>query len=326
MKTIKKEHIGSWLNKLEAIYKVFAPLALARGNRAIGPLSQGELELGGQLMLSPVRVFFPESEPVVKFENGQSKGMVHKFCKPAFVFGCSAGDTKSIKFVDRFFETDFIDPNYKARREGALIAAYTGFVSGDNFEAVATQGYDVQFVVLKDGSCLVKPGSDAGAALIEELEDAPPDAEARWKALEDKTRAIPKEADLDKAAELLKAGKVTREFWVEIGNRCISCGGCTYICPTCTCFDMYDKGDLDKCYRMRCRDSCLMSGFTREASRHNPRGDDGKRAQRRIEHKLLYDVKRWQEIGCVACGRCDDTCPTGIGLYNVVKEMIRTCG
>jgi len=343
VKIIKRDDLNNWLLSFEECYTVYAPVALDKNNRTLALINEKtDLSPGGQLPLGPIRLFFPECEKLLKYKNGQSSGITKTFSKPLLIFGCSAADVKAIKFSDRFFNTDFVDPNYESRRQNAVTIVYSGYVnngssknsannsnsSNTEFEALAFSDYDIQVVSLENNECLVKAGSDPGKELIEKfnskLTSATPDTYNLWNELEVKTREIPKEADIKKAAKLLAHDKVEDEFWDEIGKRCISCGGCTYVCPTCTCFDVYDRGSKNEGVRLRCRDSCLLGGFTREASRHNPRGSDGKRTKRRIEHKLLYDPMRWDgETGCIECGRCDNACPTGIGMYNVVKEMLK---
>ncbi len=113
--------------------------------------------------------------------------------------------------------------------------------------------------------------------------------------------------------------------WEYFGNKCITCGGCSFVCPTCTCFNVFDRvfreGNGE---RLRSWDSCLYGGFTKEASGHNPRASKGSRLKRRHEHKLLYHTDR-ETYGsmstCVGCGRCSDCCPVHIGTIEVAKHL-----
>ena len=111
-------------------------------------------------------------------------------------------------------------------------------------------------------------------------------------------------------------------FWEQLANRCIACTSCNLVCPTCTCFDVFDRKDEDRDERWRMWDSCQLDGFMREASGHNPMGKEAVRTRRRIHHKLGADPRRWGQITCMLCGRCDDACPTGIGIKAVCREMV----
>jgi formate hydrogenlyase subunit 6/NADH:ubiquinone oxidoreductase subunit I len=113
---------------------------------------------------------------------------------------------------------------------------------------------------------------------------------------------------------------------MSVSDRCIACTSCNLACPTCTCFDVFDRQAGDKVHRWRIWDSCQLDGFMREASGHNPMGQEYQRTRRRIHHKLGADVQRWGQISCMLCGRCDDVCPTGIGIKAVCKEMVEKYG
>ena len=127
--------------------------------------------------------------------------------------------------------------------------------------------------------------------------------------------------------KLLLEEKVPDEFWVTISNRCIACTSCNLACPTCTCFDVFDRrGDKGNTERWRIWDSCQLDGFMREASGHNPMGTENLRTRRRIHHKLAADPTRWGQITCLLCGRCDEVCPTGIGIKSVCREMVDRYG
>ena len=119
-------------------------------------------------------------------------------------------------------------------------------------------------------------------------------------------------------------GNILEKTWEEIGNRCLECGGCTYVCPACTCFTVSDRQTgPNEIERVRIWDSCALGGFTRMAGGFNPRRAVHDRRNRRFFRKLAhYFIQRELSMACVGCGRCAAVCHGDVGMPSVV-EMIR---
>jgi ferredoxin len=119
-------------------------------------------------------------------------------------------------------------------------------------------------------------------------------------------------------------GNILEKTWEEIGNRCLECGGCTYVCPACTCFTVSDRQvGPDEIERVRIWDACALSGFTRMAGGFNPRRAVHDRRNRRFFRKLAhYFIERELTMACAGCGRCAAVCHGDVGMPSVV-EMIR---
>lgn len=111
--------------------------------------------------------------------------------------------------------------------------------------------------------------------------------------------------------------------WKGISEKCLGCGICTYICPTCHCFDFRDIFAGGKTIRYRCWDSCMYPKFTLHASGHNPRTSKKERFRQRVLHKYVYVKKNFGYIACTGCGRCIRSCPAGMNIRNVVHEISR---
>ncbi|HTT69724.1 MAG TPA: 4Fe-4S dicluster domain-containing protein [Anaeromyxobacteraceae bacterium] len=126
------------------------------------------------------------------------------------------------------------------------------------------------------------------------------------------------------AVRLVSEGGVPEKTWEEIGRRCLECGGCTYVCPACTCFTVSDRpSGPDEVERVRIWDACALSGFTRMAGGHNPRKAVHDRRNRRFFRKLAhYFIQRELSMACVGCGRCAEVCHGDVGMPSVV-ELIR---
>jgi ferredoxin len=112
------------------------------------------------------------------------------------------------------------------------------------------------------------------------------------------------------------------EMWEDISFACINCGTCTFVCPTCWCFDIQDEVHGKKGVRMRNWDSCMFPIFTVHTTGHNPRGTKLQRVRQRFMHKLKYFVDKYETgIMCVGCGRCVQQCPVNIDIRRVCDLM-----
>lgn len=319
MKRLRNDHITAFFAALDGQYRLLIPVLLPDGTRTLGTLSDGPIALaGGPLPAKPTCAFFPQSEAVLSVDE------ITTDTRQLLVAGFTARDLACLAFIDRFFADAPADDIYCRNRRKAIVIGLSGYC-----------GVNGALLPLADGGCdleLVCDGSDwraisytaAGERLCGALPDAGEGARAQLETLRREGERIRAEGDdlIRRAAAIVQAGSVPDEFWSEIGERCIACTGCNLVCPTCTCFGVQDWRYASGVERSRMWDSCQLEGFMREASGHNPLGSEGQRTRRRIHHKLAADVQRWGEISCLVCGRCDATCPTGIGIMAVAREIV----
>ena len=118
----------------------------------------------------------------------------------------------------------------------------------------------------------------------------------------------------------------TKEIWKEYGDRCIKCGRCNFVCPTCTCFTMQDifyKDNAKVGERRRVWASCQIDGYTEMAGGHGFRKSQGDRMRFKVMHKIYDYEKRFGYPMCVGCGRCDDVCPEYISYSNCVNRLAK---
>ncbi len=327
MKALSSQELEASLRSLASEYDVRAPVLLHDGTRGLGRLDEGRLALcGGALPMPPTAVFFPQIQTELTYENGVIR-MQEPPHRPLFVVGFTAQDVECLGFIDRFFAAEYRDDIYFDRRDDAVVIAVSGRC-GKNGEFLKIAGGNCDIELVCDGQgFLVVPYSETGRGLCDRIEggrDAPGFL-TELRAESDRLDRTDEEL-IQRASQLLQADKVPDEFWSGIADRCIACTGCTIVCPTCTCFDVFDWSFGGRVERYRVWDSCQLAGFTREASGHTPLGTEALRTRRRIHHKLAADPARWGQVSCFLCGRCDDVCPTGIGIKAVAREMVERYG
>ena len=131
--------------------------------------------------------------------------------------------------------------------------------------------------------------------------------------------------NIKSAPEKVAARFTDTQFWQDQTDRCISCGACTYFCPTCYCFTITDEGEglSEKGgRRLRSWDNCMSSLFTREASGHNPRMLKAFRMRNRVSHKYSTYPENWGAFSCSGCGRCISNCPVCVDIRAIVLAAI----
>lgn len=259
---------------------------------------------------------------------------------PRALFGVRSCDIAGIAHLDRFYLGGAFPDPYYARRRALLflvnvVCTDPGEDIGESCFCVcadtgpaARGGFDLQLMDLHDGDFLAVAGSPAGEALFAEpyFRRATPGHVERRRTLLDQTRHRFKTTTswFPAAVRMISRAAVLEATWEELGRRCLECGGCTYVCPACTCFTVTDRQvGPEEFERVRLWDSCALGGFTRMAGGHNPRRAVHDRRNRRFFRKLAQEfIQREQGMACVGCGRCAAVCHGDIGMPSVV-EMIR---
>ncbi len=284
---------------------------------------------------SPKDFFFPQTENLMEFKTkGREIEIIDtRDEKEDFVvFGVRACDVKSFDILDRVFLSDPIDSYYESRREHGIIVSMictkpveTCFCQTFGIDAASPEG-DV--VALKtDSEMYFKANTEKGEALLKALEDVTEAADdSSFTIAQEKTREIMKRLPLaDLTADKFGADK-TQEFfdapeWAELSQACLGCGTCTFVCPTCQCYDIKDYDTGHGVVRYRCWDSCMYSDFTKMAH-GNSRLTQVERFRQRFMHKLVYYPTNNDGLfSCVGCGRCLSKCPISMNIVKVMKTI-----
>ena len=290
----------------------------------------------------PKRYVLPHIERLLKVHRANGDWHIEPtFEEPTrAIFGLRSCDVAGIWHLDRFYlGRDFRDNYYDCRRKNLFLVNMVCTdpdrdISDECFCMCADTGpaarehFDLQLMDLGDGEFMAVAGTPAGEAMFAE-----PIFKKASEAHVEKRRAILDEVRkrfktttswFSATVRYVSQGKILDKTWEEIGNRCLECGGCTYVCPACTCFTVSDRQvGPNKIERVRMWDACALGGFTRMAGGHNPRKAVHDRRNRRFFRKLAhYFIQRELSVACMGCGRCAAVCHGDVGMPNVV-EMIR---
>jgi sulfhydrogenase subunit beta (sulfur reductase) len=261
--------------------------------------------------------------------------------KRAFL-GVRSCDIHAIATLDRtLLDIENPDPGYAARREGVFIVALNCSTAGGTCFCVsmktgpkATFGFDLALTeVIEDGRhyFVAEPGSERGEELLAELpaaEAGEPEVEAAEQVSRRTAESMGRRMPVDDPRELkeLLYRNLEHPRWEEVADRCLTCGNCTSVCPTCFCTDVDDVTDLaGDAERWRRWDSCFTVDFT-----HLPEGSvrETNRARYRqwMTHKLATWYDQFDTSGCVGCGRCITWCPVAIDITEEAAAIHATDG
>ncbi len=293
--------------------------------------------------IPPKHVLFPNLENILTYTYDRERKDL-KF-DPKFentnkaLFGIRSCDLTGILCLDRFYlGQEFVDDVYRNHRKKMFIVSNTCvkpfkscFCACTDSGPCASEGYDLNLTDL--GSVyLVEAGSEKGKALAESLKlKKSDDSHLREKkAAVDKSLSLfddiakDSKAWVSRVMNRVTTGFISDETWQYVGDQCLECGACSFVCPTCSCFNINDVNCGSSSDRIRTWDSCSYEGYSRMAGGHNPRKPVEDRRNKRFFCKLSYSQsKKYLRPGCVGCGRCAWVCPGNIGLPNVVTYIRR---
>ena len=284
---------------------------------------------------SPKDVFFPQSENMMKFRTEGKKidiVDIRTEKQPFVLFGVKACDYKAIAVLDNVFLSEPVDSYYKARRDAGIIFTLACGKPQEScfctvFQIDATNPSGDATCWLDEENLYVKANTEKGEKVL-----------ALGKAFEETTDEKAVDAMNAKTKEILEKLPFTHldisrfkpenlnelfnlPVWNELSQACLGCGACTFVCPTCQCFDIRDFKTNKGVVRYRCWDSCMYSDFTQMAAA-NPRTTQMQRYRQRFMHKLVYYPSQYGGMySCVGCGRCVNKCPQHLNIVKVIKKI-----
>lgn len=339
MLSIAKDKIDSLFELIGSKQPLYLPVDNNSGKADFAKWQKGtKLSEKLKTTRSAKDFFFPKTEHLVSYEmSGKEVKVVapRKDVGDFVIFGVRACDARGFTAIDNvYLNMNPVDSYYKNRREhGTVIVlacnepAKTCFCSTFGIDAsLAKPAGDVS-CWLADGKYYFEANTDKGKAFVENaksaLENADTSAvEACRKDIAEKVEKLPfAHLDLSKfqGKDMLKI--FNSKIWDKVSEPCVGCGTCTYVCPTCMCFDVRDFATSNGVRQIRCWDSCMYNDFTQMAA-ENPRHTQKERSRQRFMHKLMYyPMAHDGMFSCVGCGRCVENCPVNMNIVKVIKAV-----
>ena len=333
---LAKDRLNEFLSALRN-YEVFAP-------RRKDDLTVFELIANPQEAIldlkhqphPPKRVIFPQTEILFVLDKSNAvkepKGRVGQ--KQQIVFGVRPCDARGFHLLDPVFEKEYPDPYYLQKRQSTILVGIqclepypNCFCTSVGGNPSSSEGLDILI-------------TDLGEQYFLEVITSKGEQIAREAAAVLSSPTSQQQTEKEKLSEMAHqkirrtidtegiAGKIEKNFehslWKELSEKCISCGICTYTCPTCHCFDIQDERVRGRANRLRIWDSCMFPEYTLHASGHNPRPTRAERLRNRMYHKFKQNIELYGVPGCVGCGRCITLCPENVDLVanlQIIKNL-----
>ncbi len=339
MYKIAKENLSALFQMIAGEQELYLPVKVSNQVNFAAWTEDAEVDLDTlKSVKSPKDVFFPQSENLYTcIKDGKKIKIEPEALKDRnfVVFGMKACDVKGVEVLDKVFLADPVDTFYAARRAHGTIVA---MACHEPEESCFCKVFGVD---------CAEPVADVAAWMVE--------GEVYWKALTEKGETLTKsveslltaadendEAKVESEKTTIRAiveklpysnlslegwnGDVLMEkfnspVWEELYKPCLACGTCTFVCPTCQCYDIKDYDTGHGIQRYRCWDSCMYSDFTMMAHGNN-RTSQMQRFRQRFMHKLVYfPANNNGMYSCVGCGRCVEKCPSALNIVKVIKAF-----
>jgi sulfhydrogenase subunit beta (sulfur reductase) len=330
---MKSESLPAFISALKAWGKVWAPVERSPGVFVLDAIDDPACARPDALRtVLPFKKLLlkPRFTMVERDEAGRARESRDNDRGPMVLFGIHACDVHALKILDLLHLSGCPDSYYRRNREGLVVVGYGCWPDAKCFcQSMGTSHVDEVFDLFLnplEGRFFVSVGTARGddivranASLFEPATRQ--DVRDYLDRVARRREAFTLSLDLDDLPYVLELKK-DDPVWDELGKKCLCCGSCAMVCPTCACFDVADEVSVDgDARRLRCWDACLFRDYALVAGGHNFRADRADRVRNRYYDKQEAFVREYGQPSCVGCGRCIENCPTGINVVEVFAHV-----
>lgn len=331
-RVIEKDRVDDLVRGLSDEYEIIGPVA--KGDDFVFATIEDPQQLRldyTTTLLPPKKYFLPDGEELMDFSVAEGAATSDLSAPPPrIMFGLHPCDLNALMLMDNVFLGGYEDPYYKTKRDSTLLVGVNCSPSETCFcNAWGTDevhwGFDL-FLTDLGNRYFVSVRSVQGAELLDrhvESRDITDDDTAEFQRVTEEFKgSFSRHLDTAQLPLLLDA-KFDDPLWDELGARCLSCGACSMVCPTCYCFDVKDRltPDGQEGTRLRVWDSCQFSQFAEVAHGHNFRGTRPSRVKYRYYHKQWGYLSKFERVLCVGCARCERACKADINPRVVIEAL-----
>jgi len=291
--------------------------------------------------IQPLKQFF--------FYPKEELSNVKQTAKKRIIVGIKSCDLQAIKVLDRMFISDYIDENYKNYRENTVLIStdclypketcFCSIVNGRPFVEEENAVSDINISFIDEENFILESFTSKGKEILENYfsdlkEPSEKETILRNKLRENAVKNIfefnnefLKEDKKDKYYKTLKNTYVLEDVWKKESEKCVQCGGCNFICPSCYCFLIREASKShSEQYRDKVWDVCHFTGYSRVAGGANPRKYKYQRFRNRYQCKFVYRYENFGFYACTGCGRCIEVCPAKIDIRKVIRNLVLAKG
>ena len=340
---LSKERLPAFVKALQEHFRVVGPVRTDTGYAFDDITDPLQLQLDyDTTVLPPKKYFLPQREVLFHFhtEKNQEDRMrietrpIYQDVQPTVIFGVHTCDMNGIMLYDKVFSEGFRDEHYMERREQIFIIGIECLHPCDEASFCKDMGtltpppiYDLHMTDAGE-YFMVDTGSERGERLLldhayvkmaekEDIQRFGHVLSSKWPNFRMRLKM-----SRDQTPSLLTLGYQAK-LWQELGERCLACGSCTNVCPTCFCFDVRDDMDINMQdgERVRVWDSCQLREFASVAGGHNFRESKAARVRHRLMRKGKYIKQVHGLSGCTGCGRCERACLVDITIPGTLNAL-----
>ena len=338
---LKKSDLPKWLESLKKKAKLYAPKK-KEGHFVFRPVKDIDDVCVEYIptILPPKKYYFPQKERLINFNKKTlATEKAIKQIEEFILFAVHTCDIAGIQCMDVVFRENPADPDYLVRKDKMTIIGLECMHYCDKYASCASMGnnvprggYDLMMTDIGN-SYILHINSEKGESLIKGCkfikEALDQDLSRLESAREEKKKNFKEElnAPISQIHNIFKKASAA-DVWEDVGKRCVACGNCTSVCPTCYCFDVVDELELDLTHgtRFRIWNSCQMDDFAKVAGGEDFRKGRNMRQRHRYFRKFKYPVDKFNRFFCTGCGRCTRACVAQISLVETVNSMISKAG